>query len=203
MIAQVETKQTYSPEEYLALEILSETRNEYINGEIIPMAGGMPNHNRIVRNLCTSLTVGVRGQPYEVFVVDQRLWIPQKGIYTYPDVMVVSGDLMLQEGRKDTIVNPTLIIEVLSRSTGKYDQTEKFIFYRSLPTFQEYLLVDQYQYYVQHYVKTDIKKWGFQEYDTLEEEIEFSTVPCTIALTDIYDKINLENLELPENISLE
>ena len=74
-----------------------------------------------LENLCTSLTVGVRGQLYEVFIVDQRLWIPQKEIYTYPNVMVVSGDLILQEGRKDTIVNPTLIIEVLSRSTGKYD----------------------------------------------------------------------------------
>ena len=195
MIAQVQATQTYSPEEYLALEVVSETRNEYINGEIIPMAGGMPNHNRLVRNLCTSLTVGVRGQLYEVFVVDQRLWIPQKGIYTYPDVMVVKGDLILQEGRKDTIVNPTLIIEVLSKSTGKYDQTEKFIFYRSLATFQEYLLVDQYQYYVQHYVKTGVKKWEFQEYDTLEEEIRFSTVPCTVVLTDIYDKIDLEPLE--------
>jgi Uma2 family endonuclease len=205
MIAQVETKRTYSPEEYLALEVVSENRNEYINGEIIPMAGGMPNHNQIALNVAGTLNFLLKRQPYRVFVADQRLWITQQGIYTYPDVMVVSGDLMLQEGRKDTIVNPTLIIEVLSRSTGKYDQTEKFIFYRSLPTFQEYLLVDQYQYYVQHYVKTDIKKWGFQEYDTLEEEIEFSMVPCTIAMTDIYDKINLETPaeKSPENTSLE
>ena len=198
MIAQVQATQTYSPEEYLALEVVSETRNEYISGEIIPMAGGMPNHNCLVCNLCTSLTVGVRGQLYEVFVVDQRLWIPQKGIYTYPDVMVVKGDLILQEGRKDTIVNPTLIIEVLSKSTGKYDQTEKFIFYRSLATFQEYLLVDQYQYYVQHYVKIGVKKWEFQEYDTLEEEIKFSTVPCAIALADIYDKVELTTPALTE-----
>lgn len=195
MIAQVQATQTYSPEEYLALEVASETRNEYINGEIIPMAGGMPNHNQIALNVAGTLNFLLKRQPYRVFVTDQRLWIPQKGIYTYPDVMVVKGDLILQEGRKDTIVNPTLIIEVLSKSTGKYDQTEKFIFYRSLATFQEYLLVDQYQYYVQHYVKTGVKKWEFQEYDTLEEEIKFSTVPCTIVLTDIYDKIDLEPLE--------
>ncbi len=200
MIAQVQTTQTYTPEEYLALEIASETRNEYIHGEIIPMAGGMPNHNRIVRNLCTDLTVGVRGQLYEVFVVDQRLWIPQQCIYTYPDVMVVSGDLILQEGRKDTITNPTLIIEVLSKSTGNYDETEKFTFYRSLPTFQEYLLVDQYHHSVQHYVKTGVKKWDFQEYDTLEEEIKFSSVPCTIALADIYAKVELTAPELTEKV---
>jgi Uma2 family endonuclease len=199
MIAQIQTTPTYLPEEYLALEIVSETRNEYINGEIIPMAGGMPNHNRIVRNLCTSLTVGLRGQLYEVFVVDQRLWIPQQGIYTYPDVMVVSGDLILQEGRQDTITNPILIIEVLSKSTRNYDQAPKFAFYRSLPTFQEYLLVDQHHYSVQHYVKIGVKKWEFQEYDTLEEEIEFSTVPCAISLTDIYDKVDLTTPELTEN----
>ena len=199
MIAQIETTKTYSPEEYLALEIISETRNEYIHGEIIPMAGGMPNHNRIVRNLCTYLTLGLRGQLYEVFVVDQRLWIPQQEIYTYPDVMVVSGDLILQEGRQDTITNPILIIEVLSKSTGKYDETEKFTFYRSLPTFQEYLLIDQYQYSVQHYVKIDKKKWEFQEYDTLEEEIKFSTIPSTIALVDIYDKVEITELKSTEN----
>jgi Uma2 family endonuclease len=192
MIAQVETTRTYSPEEYLALEVVSETRNEYINGEIIPMAGGMPNHNQIALNVAGTLNFLLKRQPYRVFVTDQRLWIPQQRIYTYPDVMVVRGDFILQEGRKDTIVNPTLIIEVLSKSTDKYDQTEKFIFYRSLATFQEYLLVDQYQHYIQHYVKTGVKKWEFQEYDTLEEEIKFSTVPCTIALTDIYDKIDLE-----------
>jgi Uma2 family endonuclease len=134
----------------------------------------------------------MRGQPYEVFVNDQRVWIPSQGIYTYPDVMVVGGDLILQEGRKDTITNPTLIIEVLSRSTVNYDQTEKFTFYRSLATFQEYLLINQYRYSIQHYVKTEVKKWEFQEYDTLEEQIKFSTVPCKITLNEIYDKVELE-----------
>ncbi|NJL88480.1 MAG: Uma2 family endonuclease [Coleofasciculaceae cyanobacterium SM2_1_6] len=199
MIAQVQTTQVYSPEEYLALEIISETRNEYIHGEIIPMARGMPNHNQIVLNIAGTLNFSLKRQPYRVFVVDQRLWIPQERSYTYPDVMVVSGDFILQEGRKDTITNPTLIIEVLSKSTGKYDQTEKFTFYRSLPTFQEYLLVDQHHYSVQHYVKTGVKKWEFQEYDTLEEEIKFDTIPCTIALADIYDKVDITEPVLPEN----
>jgi Uma2 family endonuclease len=199
MIAQIQTTQTYSPEEYLALEIVSETRNEYINGEIIPMAGGMPNHNQIALNIAGTLNFLLKRQPYRVFVVDQRLWIQQQGIYTYLDVMVVKGDLILQEGRQDTITNPTLIIEVLSKSTRNYDQAPKFAFYRSLPTFQEYLLVDQHHYSVQHYVKTGVKKWEFQEYDTLEEEIKFATVPCAIALADIYDKVELTQPELTEN----
>ena len=195
MVSQVQTPPIYSPEDYLALEIASETRNEYINGEIIPMAGGMPNHNQIALNIAGTLNFLLKRQPYRVFVTDQRLWIAQYRVYTYPDVMVVSGDLFLQEGRKDTITNPTLIIEVLSKSTGSFDRDKKFNFYRSLPSFQEYLLVDQYRYSVQHYVKISTKKWEFQEYDSLEEEIKFSTVPGAIALTEIYDKVELETPE--------
>jgi Uma2 family endonuclease len=195
MVSQIQTQPKYLPEDYLALEIVSETRNEYIDGEIIPMAGGMPNHNQIALNIAGNLNFVLKRQPYRVFLTDQRLWIPQYRVYTYPDVMLVSGDLMFQEGRKDTIINPTLIIEVLSKSTGSFDRDKKFDFYRSLPSFQEYLLVDQYRYSVQRYVKISTKKWEFEEYDSLEEEIKFSTVPATIALTEIYDKVELEQSE--------
>jgi len=88
---------------------------------------------------------------------------------------------------------PAGLVEVLSKSTKDYDQSEKFAFYRTITSFQEYLLVDQYHYAVQHYAKTGVKKWEFQEYDTLEEEIQFSTVPCAIALSEIYDKVELED----------
>ena len=195
MVSQVQTPPIYSPEDYLELEIASETRNEYINGEIIPMAGGMPNHNQIALNIAGTLNFLLKRQPYRVFVTDQRLWIAQYRVYIYPDIMVVSGDLFLQEGRKDTITNQTLIIEVLSKSTGSFDRDKKFNFYRSVPSFQEYLLIDQYRYSVQHYVKISAKKWEFQEYDSLEEEIKFSTVPGAIALTEIYDKVELETPE--------
>ncbi len=200
MVAQVQTPRTYSPEEYLALEIASETRNEYIDGEIVPMAGGMPNHNRIVRNLCTLMTVKMQGQPYEVFVADQRLWIPKRRIYTYPDVMVVQDNLIYQEGRKDTIINPLLIIEVLSKSTRNYDQGEKFTFYRTIPTFQEYVLVDQYSHHVQQYAKTGVKKWELQEYDRLEDEITFGSLSLAISFADIYDKVEIERPEFEQEV---
>jgi len=200
MVAQVQTPRTYSPEEYLALEIASETRNEYIDGEIVLMAGGMPNHNRIVRNLCTLMTVKMQGQPYEVFVADQRLWIPKRRIYTYPDVMVVQDNLIYQEGRKDTIINPLLIIEVLSKSTRNYDQGEKFTFYRTIPTFQEYVLVDQYSHHVQQYAKTGVKKWELQEYDRLEDEITFGSLSLAISFADIYDKVEIERPEFEQEV---
>ena len=182
------------------MEAESETRHEYINGEIVPMAGAMPNHNRVTRNLCTTLTIELKGKPFEAFVADQRLWIPARQIYTYPDILVVAGELQFQEGRKDTIVNPLLIVEVLSESTEGYDppkevlceRGDKFVAYRTLPSFQEYVLVDQYSAHVEHYAKTGPKKWEFQEYDMESEAIFFASLKIEVSLTDIYEKVVFE-----------
>jgi Uma2 family endonuclease len=195
MIAQVEEKRIYSPEEYLELEVQSETRNEYIDGEIIPMSGATPNHNRITRNLCGALNFAFKGQPYEVFAVDQRLWIPRKRIHTYPDVVVVKGALELQEGRKDTIINPFIIAEVLSKSTSNYDQTGKFAAYRTISGFQEYVLIDQYSFSIEHYIKTEPRKWIFQEYDESDTSLCLSSIPFEIALADLYEKVEFELIE--------
>lgn len=195
MIAQVEERQLYAPEDYLAMEVESEVRHEYIDGEIVPMAGAMPNHNRITRNLCTAMTIALRGKPFEAFVADQRLWIPAHRIYTYPDVLVVAGDLQFQEGRRDTIVNPLVIVEVLSESTRSYDRGDKFVAYRTLPSLQEYVLVDQYSVYVEHYAKTGLKKWELQEYDAVSEAIVFASLKLEVSLAEIYDKVMFEPID--------
>lgn len=135
MMAQTETK-NYTAQEYLELEIAAETRNEYHNGEIIPMTGGTPNHNDIAGNLYILLKSALKGKNYRTFYADQRLWIPEVSFYTYPDIMVVPKPLELQSGRTDTVLNPCFIAEVLSRSTQNYDRSEKFAAYRTLPTFQ-------------------------------------------------------------------
>jgi Uma2 family endonuclease len=195
MIAQAQEILTYSPEEYLELEIPSVDKHEYIDGEIRLMPGGMPNHNRIIGNLFAALNFAFKGKPYEAFVTDQRVWIPRKRIYTYPDIMIIQGDLQLQEGRKDTLINPSVIIEVLSKSTQNYDKGDKFTAYRSIPAFQEYILVDQYSTHVEHYVKTDQRKWIFQEYDEVDNVLAFASLPFEILLTDLYDKVKFEPAE--------
>jgi Uma2 family endonuclease len=183
--------QRYSAQEYLDLETNSEERHEYVNGEVILMTGGTPNHNQIAGNLYAALNFALKRQPYQVFFTDQRLWIPQKEIYTYPDVMVVQGELQLQEGRTDTITNPVMIAEVLSNSTKSYDKIEKFEAYRTIPTFQEYVLIDQYTLHVEHYYKTnEAKKWIFLEYDQAKEFLPLASVPFQIELADLYDKVN-------------
>ncbi|VXD20074.1 conserved hypothetical protein [Planktothrix serta PCC 8927] len=192
MIAQTETK-NYTPEEYLELEIASETRNEYRNGEIIPMTGGTPDHNEIAGNLHTLLKLALRGQSYRIFITDQRLWIPEVSLYTYPDVMVLQKPIELQIGRKDTVLNPGFIAEVLSKSTQNYDRSEKFASYRTIPTFQEYLLIDQYRIHVEHYVKTDVNQWIFSEYDDPNVTLSFSNFETQILIADLYENIDFNN----------
>jgi Uma2 family endonuclease len=188
----------YSPEEYLEMEVKSDIRHEYRDGEIFAMSGAMPNHNRITRNLCTLMTVALRGGRCEVFVTDQRLWIPQRRIYTYPDVIVIEGDLQLQEGRKDTAINPLLIVEVLSESTQDYDKGGKFDAYRTIPSFKEYVLVDQYAQRIERYVKTGAKKWEFQEFDESDTVLQFVTLDLEIVIADLYDKVTFEPTALQQ-----
>lgn len=196
MIMQAEDKKIYTPEEYLEFEINSEERHEYINEEIVLMAGGTPNHNQLGGNFYAALNFALKRQPYRVFIADQRLWIPEKRIYTYPDVMVVQGELQLQEGRKDTITNPLIIAEVLSTSTRSYDKDAKFAAYRTISNFQEYLLIDQYTMHIEQYYKTDSKHWTFTEYDDANETVSLSSIPFQITLTDIYDKVEFESTEV-------
>jgi len=194
MIAQ--KNYSYSITEYLHAEVVSEARHEYINGQILPMAGGTPNHNRIALNVGSILNFALKDQSYDVFVSDQRLWIDQMQIYTYPDVMIMRGMLeyqILQDHkiRRDSITNPILIVEVLSKSTRSYDQGDKFTFYRTVPSFQEYLVIDQSNYQIDHYVKVGDKKWTLEEHSSLEDQVNFACVQVSISLKDIYNKVEI------------
>ncbi len=199
MVLQTEDKKNYTPEEYIEFEVNSKERHEYINGEIVPMTGGTPNHNQILLNLSGALNFAFKRQPYRAFVAEQRLWIPRKRIYTYPDVMAVQGDLQFQSGRRDTIINPLLIAEVLSASTRSYDKDEKFAAYRTIPSFQEYLMIDQYTMHVEQYFKSDRNRWTFSEYDDASETISLNSVPLEITLADIYDQVEFESTEASES----
>ena len=181
----------YSPEQYLELEEAADYKSEYIDGQIIPMAGGSINHNQLTLNFSTELNFAFKKLDYRVFISDVRLWIPQRRIYTYPDVMVVVGEPEYFSDRTDTITNPKVIIEVLSNSTKGYDQTGKFLAHRTIPSFEEYLLIDQTKVYVEQYSKTGNKQWSFREYDGEDESISFTSVPFEISLADAYNKVKL------------
>ncbi|MGH2414657.1 MAG: Uma2 family endonuclease, partial [Microcystaceae cyanobacterium] len=182
-------KRHYSPEEYLQLEENAEYKSEYINGIIIPIAGGTTNHNRIAGNFYAALNFAFKQQDYEVFMGDVRLWIPQKRIYTYPDVMVIAGEPIYWDNRTDTITNPIVIIEVLSESTEGYDQEGKFQIYKTIPSFAEYVLIDQTRIYIEQYSKTAKKRWSLFEYDEEDENITLTSIPFQISLADVYNKV--------------
>lgn len=189
MVTQSEQKQ-YSTEEYLERELASESRSEYRNGEIVLMTGGTPNHNDIAGNLYVFLKTALKGKDYRTFYTDQRLWIPAASLYTYPDIMVVPKPIELQTGRTDTVINPCFIAEVLSKSTQNYDRGEKFVAYRSIPSFQEYLLIDQYRIHVEHHIKTAANQWLFSEYNDPNLPLTFKMLNAQLQIADLYENID-------------
>lgn len=183
--------ETYTAEEYLDFEVNSPERHEYVDGAIRLMTRGTPSHNEIAGNLYILLKLALKQKPYRTFYVDQRLWIPQRNIYTYPDIMVTEQPLQLQEGRTDTVMNPCLVAEVLSKSTKDYDRGEKFVAYRTIETFKEYLLIDQYRIYVEHYVKTAANQWLLTEYTSPDAVLTLESVEVRLRIADLYENIEL------------
>ena len=186
---QVPTKTYYSPKEYLELETQAEYRSEYHDGQIIPMAGGKPNHNQLAINLTSAINYNLKKQPYRVFMSDLRLWIPNCRLYTYPDVMVVNTPLIFGKNRQDTIVNPLMIAEILSDSTEKYDRGDKFRMYRTIPSFQEYLLISQTAMQVEKFTKNESNQWVLSEYAGKDTKIIFDYFEFEISLDELYDRV--------------
>ncbi|NET38158.1 MAG: Uma2 family endonuclease [Cyanothece sp. SIO1E1] len=190
----VQTQQRYyTPEEYLELEAKAAYKSEYQNGEILPMTGGTTDHNDIAGNIYAHLKFALRRQPYKVFIGDVRLWISGCQLFTYPDVMVISGEPIFYEDRTDTVTNPPIIVEVLSKNTRNYDQGDKFDCYRTIAEFQEYILVDQYQVYVKHFVKTAEGYWLLKEYRDVTQTLVLSSIEFEIPLDEIYEGIKFSN----------
>ena len=182
----------YSPEEYLQLEELAEYKSEYHDGEILPMTGGTVKHNQIAGNFYVALKLALKKQNYRIAIGDVKLWIPLIRWFVYPDIMVIAGKINYFENRRDTITNPLIIVEVLSQSTKDYDRGDKFEYYRTLPSFQEYILVSQFKVHVEHFVKTNEHQWLLSEYAQLEAKLKLSTIPVIMTLADLYDEVNFE-----------
>jgi len=192
MVTQVKRKKRHSLAEYFEVAANSPDRYEYVNGEIIPVPVGNANHDRIVDNLDNTLNLGDKDQAHSVFIATQRLWIPERRVATYPDVMVVSGEPQLQQDREDTIANPLIIIEVLATSLHEENGDEKFAAYRTIPSFQEYLVIDQDTIHVERYYKTARKNWVLSEYDNLTDILNLHSFPWQVSLTAIYHQVNFE-----------
>jgi len=188
MVQQIE-KRNYTIEEYLALEEEAEFKSEYRDGEILPIIGETTNHNRIIINFCSYLNFALKTQNAEVFAGDVRLWIPSYQVFTYPDIMVIQGEPIYEGSGTTTVTNPLLIVEVLSKSTSNYDQSEKFRYYRSIPQFKEYILIDQYSYYIEQFAKTSTEQWLLTEYEGKNAILTLSSLDFQIGLSEIYQRV--------------
>ncbi len=194
MLTTTETKY-YTPEEYLALEETSEDKNEYRQGEIIPMVVATTNHNQIAGNFYRRFPLTINNQDYYTYMETVRLWLSDYSIYTYPDVMVIKGQPLYQGNSQSNVINPLIIVEVLSNSTQAYDRGDKFKFYRSLPTFQEYILIEQSSYSVERYYKQKDDQWLIDFVMGENAVLQLVSVDWQISLQDLYQRVNFDLAE--------
>lgn len=179
----------YTPAEYLELEEKASYRSEYFEGEIFAMSGGSTNHNRIMVSVAMMLATEFEEKPCEVFSADVRLLVQANGLYTYPDVIVVCSPIEYVEGRSDTITNPIVIIEVLSKSTCDYDRGQKFERYRELASLQDYILIEQERVYIEHYHKLETGRWVLTLFNNPATILSLTSIEVSLPVSRIYHKV--------------
>ncbi len=178
-----------TPQEYLTVEREAEFKSEYFRGEMFAMSGASRKHNLIGLNIGADLRQQFRGRPCEVYVSDMRVKVSATGLYTYPNVVVVCGEAKFEDAHVDTLLNPTLIVEVLSASTAAYDRGQKFAHYRGIESLSEYVLVSQDECRVEHFAKQSDRQWLQTVVQSLEAEVNLPSIQGVLQLREIYDRV--------------
>lgn len=177
-----------TPAEYLAFERAQiDTKHEYLNGQITAMGGASMAHSVITGNVSASLHRQLRGRGCRVMSSDMRVHIPATGLYTYPDITVLCGEPMLQDDQFDTLLNPSVIFEVLSSSTEAYDRGDKFGHYRSIESLQTYVLISQNKPHIEVYERQDNGCWMLREARDLNSQIDIASITCVLDLSEVYE----------------
>ena len=177
-----------SPAEYLAIERQAAEKSEYFAGEMYAMTGASRKHNLITINTAAALLQQLKDNPCEVYASDMRVRVPATDLYAYPDVVVACDEPQFEDEHVDTLLNPLLIIEVLSPSTASYDRIKKFGYYRTISTLAEYLLIAQDEPKVEQYVRQADARWLLTDIALPEGIVELASIPCSLKLADVYHK---------------
>ena len=185
----VQPKVQITPAQYLVAERQASFKSEYFAGEVFAMAGASYAHNLIVANVVAELRQQLKKQTCTVVPSDLRLWVESAEHYLYPDVTVVCGEPRFTDEHIDTLVNPRLIVEVLSKSTKDFDRGEKFTMYRTLPSFAEYILFAQDHHHIEHFARRTDGRWLLTDIDRLTDSISLVSIEGRLALAEIYDKV--------------
>ena len=186
----INPKPPMTPEAYLAFERAQlDAKHEFLNGDVIAMAGASRQHNRIVTNLVVSLGSQLRGRPCDVYSSDMRVKILTTGLYTYPDVIAMCHDPQFEDEALDTLLNPSVIIEVLSPSTEAYDRGIKFAHYRSIDAMQIYILIAQDKPQVEIFRRQGKRDWLLSVVEGLDARVSLETIGCELALAEVYERV--------------
>ena len=184
-------KSFLTAEQYLEIERSAAHRSEYFRGEMLAMSGASREHNLISTNLTSILRPQLRGRGCEIYANDMRVRVASAGLYTYPDIAVACTNPQFLDGKKDTLLNPILIAEVLSPSTEAYDRGRKFEYYRTLDSLRDYLLIAQDRLSADLYMRDDNRVWRLRGVSRLEETVDAPSIGCRIAMSDLYEDVVL------------
>lgn len=187
----LQPKPRLTPEDYLALERSADFKSEYFNGEIFAMPGASESHNTIVVNVSSEIRQQLKKRPCKVYANDMRVKVDPTGLYTYPDVVVTCGKAQFDDTHLDTLLNPVLIVEVLSDSTEAYDRGRKFEHYRKLDSLVEYVLIAQNRPHIESYRRQADQQWLLRECSELDGTLRLLSIDCDLALAEVYDKVEL------------
>ena len=187
----LQPKPRLTPEDYLALERSADFKSEYFNGEIFAMTGASESHNTIAVNVSSEIRQQLKKRPCKVYANDMRVKVDPTGLYTYPDVVVTCGKAQFDDTHLDTLLNPVLIVEVLSDSTEAYDRGRKFEHYRKLDSLVEYVLIAQNRPHIESYRRQADQQWLLREYSELDGTLRLLSIDCDLALAEVYDKVEL------------
>jgi Uma2 family endonuclease len=191
----VQTKTYIAPEEYLEIERKTETKSEYYNGEMFAMGGATEQHVTIVSNIVYELSRQLRNRECKVYATDLKLHIIARRMYFYPDVMVACREMKFLGDRREILVNPSVIMEVLSESTQAYDRGLKFDQYRSIESLKEYLLVDQTKPHIEQYVRQPDNKWLLTVFNGMDKAVDLPSIVCRLPLVEVYHKVEFDRTE--------
>ncbi|TMI75054.1 MAG: Uma2 family endonuclease [Bacteroidetes bacterium] len=181
-----------SPEEYLEMERSSQEKHEYYKGEVYLMSGASPAHNDVAYNINRLIAPAVHGKGCKLYGSDFRIHIPENFLFTYPDFSIVCGKALTSDIYTDNLTNPSVIIEILSKSTKNYDRGMKFALYRSIKTLQEYILIDSTSVTVETYTRQNDDSWLLKEFKQLSNSFTISVIGVTLSLQDIYEDVNFD-----------
>lgn len=191
----------FTAAEYLRIERAATYRSEFYRGEMFAMADGSPKHSLIKMNLSGALWSRLRGHRCTAYDSDLRIRCPT-GLYTYPDASVICGELEFDDEHKDTVLNPTLIVEVLSKTTEAYDRGKKFDHYRTIPALREYVLVAQDEPMMQRFLRNEDGTWTLTAVSGMDQVLAFKSIEVELPLAEVFDRVDFTAEETEDKVSI-